>query len=101
MEFQHFPVFEQNHTWEEDKRFNFQTSEGMSILAEVGITYHLKPENVPLIFQKYRRGMHEITNIFIRNYIRDAITKASSKFKIEDLYSNNKESFFEHVEKNI
>lgn len=96
-----FPVFEQNHAWEEDESFNFQTSEGMSILAEVGITYHLKPESVPLIFQKYRRGMHEITNIIIRNYIRDAITKAASKFKSEDLYSNGKESFFEHVEKNI
>jgi len=93
-----FPIFEQNDTWEGDKEgFNFQTSEGMAVSADVGITYHLRPESIPKIFQRYRRGMDEITNVFIRNYIRDAINKSASKTKIEDLYSG-KESFFEDVE---
>jgi len=96
-----FPIFEQNDTWEGDREgFNFQTSEGMAVSADIGITYHLRPESIPLIFQRYRRGMDEITHIFIRNYIRDAINKSASKTKIEDLYSG-KEGFFEDVEKHV
>jgi regulator of protease activity HflC (stomatin/prohibitin superfamily) len=96
-----FPIFEQNDTWEGDREgFNFQTSEGMAVSAAIGITYHLRPESIPLIFQRYRRGMDEITHVFIRNYIRDAINKSASKTRIEDLYSG-KESFFEDVEKHV
>lgn len=97
-----FPVFEQNHTWEGEKQeFNFQTSEGMAVSADVGITFHLRPNCIPVIFQKYRRGMDEITHTFIRNYVRDAINKAASKMKIEDLYGNGKEKFFEEVEGHV
>lgn len=96
-----FPIFEQNDTWEGEREgFNFQTSEGMAVSADIGITYHLKPECIPSIFQRYRRGMDEITHTFIRNYIRDAINKSASKTKIEDLYSG-KEHFFEEVEKHV
>jgi regulator of protease activity HflC (stomatin/prohibitin superfamily) len=96
-----FPIFEQNDTWEGDREgFNFQTSEGMAVSADIGITYHLRPESIPLIFQRYRRGMDEITNVFIRNYIRDAVNKSASKTRIEDLYSG-KESFFEDVEAHV
>lgn len=96
-----FPIFEQNDTWEGDREgFSFQTSEGMAVHADIGITYHLRPDAIPKIFQKYRRGMDEITHVFIRNYIRDAINKSASKTKIEDLYSG-KESFFQDVESHV
>ena len=92
-----FPIFEQNITWEEPNEFNFQTKEGMAVNAEVGITFHLDPEFVPGIFQRYRRGMDEISNLFVRNYIRDAINSAASKMAIEDLYGEGKEEFFKQV----
>lgn len=96
-----FPIFEQNETWSgENEGFNFQTSEGMAVAADIGITYHLRPESIPLIFQRYRRGMDEISHIFIRNFIRDAINKSASKTRIEDLYSG-KEGFFEDVEAHV
>lgn len=96
-----FPIFEQNDTWEGNREgFNFQTSEGMAVSADIGITYHLRSESIPVIFQRYRRGMDEITHVFIRNYIRDAINKSASRTRIEDLYSG-KESFFEDVEKHV
>ena len=95
-----FPIFEQNTTWEDNEGFNFQTSEGMAVSADIGITYLLRSVSIPLIFQRYRRGMYEITNVFIRNYIRDAINKSASKTRIEDLYSG-KEGFFEDVERHV
>jgi regulator of protease activity HflC (stomatin/prohibitin superfamily) len=97
-----FPIFEQNEMWETDKEcFHFQTSEGMAISASIGITFRLNPSSVPMIFQRYRRGMDEITNTFIRNFIRDAINKSASKMTIEDLYGKEKEGFFDLVESHV
>lgn len=93
-----FPIFEQNNQWE---NFCFQTIEGMAVSADVGITFNLKPDFIPIIFQKYRRGMADITQIFIVNYLRDAINITASKFPIEDLYSSGKEEFFRTVEQQM
>lgn len=96
-----FPVFEQNDTWEDCEAFQFQTCEGMACSAELGITFHIRPESVPGIFQKYRRGLYEITHLFIRNHIRDAINKAAGSKKIEDLYSTSKDTFLQEVEEQV
>jgi len=42
--------------------------------------------------------MDEITHIFVRNHLRDAINKAASKMKIEELYGEGKEEFFNQVQ---
>lgn len=96
-----FPVFEQNHTWEGNQGFSFQTSEGLAVSADVGITFHLRSDSIPIIFQKYRKGMDEISHIFIRNYIRDAINTAASKMRIEDLYGEGKEEFFKEAQRHV
>lgn len=97
-----FPIFEQNHTWEGERdAFSFQTSEGLAVSAEVGITYHLRSDSIPVIFAKYRRGMDEISHTFIRNYVRDAINKSASKMKIEDLYGAGKEKFFDDCQAHV
>lgn len=96
-----FPTFQQNDTWENEENFYFQTSDGLALRADIGITFHLKPERVPEIFQKYRRGIYEISHIFIRNFIRDATNIAASKICIEDLYGVGKENFFISIEKHV
>lgn len=95
-----FPTFMQNHTWEGSRNsFNFQTSEGLYVTAEIGISYHVNEDLVHILFQQYRRGIDEITHIFLRNYIRDAINKTAATLKIEDLYSTEKKDFFDCIEK--
>lgn len=96
-----FPVFEQNHCWEQSEGFQFQTSDGMVVFADIGVTYRIRPEMVHQIFCRYRRGIEEITGIFLRNYIRDALNKAASHYKIEDLYSTEKEAFFEDIQRHV
>lgn len=96
-----FPVFEQNYCWEGNQSFQFQTRDGMVVYADIGITYRIRPEDVHNIFQRYRRGIDEITSIFLRNYMRDAINKAASRYKIDDLYSTEKERFFDEVQSHV
>lgn len=96
-----FPIYEQNHQWTENDSFTFQTSEGLPVSAEIGITYHLQPSKIHHLFARYRRGMEEITHMFIKNHLRDYINRHASKMKIEDLIGNKKEEFFQDVQKSV
>ena len=50
-----FPTFQQNYVWtkspnegsKNDESLTFQTIEGMSVNADVGISYHLDPNLIP------------------------------------------------------
>lgn len=100
-----FPTFLQNYTWTmpengasgQDESITMQTSEGLSINTDAGITYNIKPENVVKVFQKYRLGIDEITNTFLRNMVRDAMNSVSSTMTVEQLYGAQKEQFIGKV----
>jgi regulator of protease activity HflC (stomatin/prohibitin superfamily) len=93
-----FPVFAQNHVWDGERSFTFQTGEGLNVNADMGISYHLPADSIHTLFCKYRRGIDEITDIFIRNYARDAINKVASKMSVEELYGTEKEGFVDAVQ---
>lgn len=85
-----FPVFQQNYVWDNDKAINFQSKEGLDVSGEFGISYSLVQDSIPVIFQKYRRGIDEITNIFLRNMVRDALNTTASHMPIESIYGVHK-----------
>ncbi|MBS1507388.1 MAG: prohibitin family protein [Bacteroidetes bacterium] len=85
-----FPVFQQNYVWEANNSINFQSKEGLDVSGDFGISYSLIPDSVPAIFQKYRRGIDEITNIFLRNMVRDALNTTASHMPIESIYGVHK-----------
>lgn len=101
-----FPVFIQNYVWTQDKAegspndesFTFQTEEGLEAGADVGISYALEKEKVPYIFQKYRKGVDEITDIVLRNSVRNAFNTVASKYKVEFVYGKGKEQLLREVE---
>jgi len=92
-----FPTFLQNYTWKGDEAIVMQTSEGLSITAEVGVTYEIKPENVSKVFQKYRSGIDEITHTFLHNMVRDAMNHVSSSMTVEEIYGLKKDYFINKV----
>ncbi len=92
-----FPVFLQNHTWKNEESIVMQTSEGLSIKADVGVTYEIKPENVSKVFQKYRAGIDEITHTFLHNMVRDAMNQISSSMTVEEIYGLKKDLFINKV----
>jgi regulator of protease activity HflC (stomatin/prohibitin superfamily) len=91
-----FPTYDQNHVWEDIK---FQTQEGLQVSSNIGVTFSLEGDKIPVLFAKYRKGIEEITDIFIKNNVRDAINVVASKMKVEDLYGEKKEEFFYNVKK--
>lgn len=104
-----FPTFTQNYVWtrepdatgDEDESISFQTSEGLSVNADVGISYAIDPNKVNQIFQKYRKGITEITDIYLRNMVRDALVTETSNKPVEFVYGAGKATLMESVEKRV
>lgn len=100
-----FPTFTQNYVWTKDKAegspidesITFQTKEGMSVNADVGITYRIEPNKASIIFERYKKGIDEITDVFLRNMVRDAFVTIASTKEIESVYGAGKASIIEEV----
>lgn len=100
-----FPTFKQNYVWtksahegkKEDESITFQTSEGLTVNADFGITYELDRKKITAIFQKYRKGIDEITDIFLRNKVRDVINSVGSKYEVASVYGSGKRKVLEEV----
>lgn len=92
-----FPTFLQNYSWRGQQAITMQTSEGLSICTDAGITYSIKPDNVVKVFTKYRLGIEEITNTFLHNMVRDAMNEVASTMTVEQIYGSQKEDFITRV----
>ena len=85
-----FPTFTQNDTWKEKESITFQTKEGLNVNADIGISYHIDPTKVAVVFQKYRKGIEEISDVYLHNMVRDALNKAASTQDVESVYGQGK-----------
>lgn len=92
-----FPTFLQNYSWKDEQAITMQTSEGLSIRTDAGITYSIQPGNVVKVFSKYRLGIEEITNTFLHNMVRDAMNEIASTMTVEQIYGAQKELFIKKV----
>lgn len=90
-----FPTFTQTTTWEREEMVSFQTIEGMVVKAPIGLSYSVVPDKVPMLFQKYRKGIEEITDLYLRNMVRDALVSVASTQPIESVYGAGKAKLIE------
>jgi regulator of protease activity HflC (stomatin/prohibitin superfamily) len=94
-----FPTFMQTRKWEGKEEFSFQTVEGLVVGAPISISYSVDAEKVPVLFQTYRKGLDEITDIYIHNIIRDALIVVGSTRTIDDVYGAGKAKILGDVQK--
>ncbi len=104
-----FPTFTQNYTWTkacvngdcENEELGFQTIEGLAVTADVGISYNIAPNKAAAIFQKYRKGVDEITDLYLRNMVRDSLVKNASNMQVESVYGSGKTKLIESVQADV
>ncbi len=113
-----FPTFTQNYTWtvepidedgdgnisdseKIDESISFQTIEGMVVSADVGISYTVDPTKVSVLYQKFRKGIGEITDSYLRNQVRDALVIGASSLPIESVYGAGKAKLIAEVEARV
>lgn len=92
-----FPTFLQNRSWAGKQAITMQTSEGLTISTDAGITYQIQPDNVVKVFSKYRLGIDEITDTFLHNIVRDAMNEVASRMTVDQIYGIEKERFIAAV----
>lgn len=108
VEFYNFPTFVQTEKWErpsraalaqgaEDESISFQTSEGMTANADIGIKYTVDADKVVELFQRYRRGIEEITDTDLRTEVRNALVEAAGNVEIESVYGTGKQALIQKV----
>jgi regulator of protease activity HflC (stomatin/prohibitin superfamily) len=101
-----FPTFQQNYVWTKDsaegspndESITFQTADGLSINADIGIQFRIEPSNVGKVFQTYRKGIDELTDGVLRSMVRDAFVTYASKYSAEEAYSTKKAELKDSVD---
>jgi regulator of protease activity HflC (stomatin/prohibitin superfamily) len=113
-----YPTFTQNYTWTRewvddngdgrqdppeivDESLSFQDKQGLEISADVGIAYNVDPSKVTVLFQKYRKGVDEITDTVLRNYVRDALNTETSTMTVEEIYGVGKAALMERATQRV
>lgn len=96
-----FPTFMQTRKWEGKEEFSFQTVEGLVVGAPISISYSVDADKVPVLFQTYRKGLDEITDIYIHNLIRDALILSGSTRSIDDVYGAGKAKILAEVQRQV
>lgn len=107
-EWHKFPTFRQNYVWtknpaegsEKDESFSFPI-EGMVVGVDIGIEYSLDPEKIPEIFTSYRKGVEELTDITIRNEVRDTFNEVAGEYTMDTLITGGMEDFMNTVAKSV
>lgn len=94
-----FPTFNQLISYAEP--FTFQTSDAMDVRARVGVEYNILPEKAATIFQTYRKGIEDITEINLRQYISDALIKHAAAMDINALTQGGKTVLLDGVLKEL
>ncbi|MGI4260905.1 SPFH domain-containing protein, partial [Klebsiella pneumoniae] len=94
-----FPTFNQLHVYEQP--FNFQTKDSMSVSAKVGVEYYVDQSKVSTVFQTYRKGVEEITQVNIRQNIADALIKDSGKMDIGTLAGEGRSKLLDSVTSSV
>ena len=93
-----YPIFTRTYTWTGsvteqnsiDESFNFQDKNGLSLKADVAVSYHVDPTRASILFQRYRTDMDGIIAGPLRNAIRNAIVERASQLGVEEIYGPHK-----------
>ena len=80
---------------------SFQDVDWLTITSNIGMDYQFKWELISSIFENYRASSDKITNELMSTWIKSSINRASSKFKVDEIYWQKKEAFRLTILENI
>jgi len=89
-----YPSYIQQENYES---LQFQDQDGLMMGADVAISYKFTPENIPSLYQEYRREADHITEVYFPTWIKNAMVKESATMKVDKIYGEQKEDFRSNV----
>lgn len=104
-----FPTFTQTDKWTKshnegkaaDESITFQAQGGIGVNVDIGVAYHVESGNAAKVFQKYHRGIEEISDNFMRNMVRDALNEHGTNYDVEALQGAGKQKLIDEVIKDV
>lgn len=104
-----FPTFMQNVVWTKDSNessstdesISFNSKEGASLNADVGLSYQIRPEKVPEVFNELRKDADYITRVYLRTKIRDVINRYSVNYTAVQIFAEGKNNLLKDVRQDI
>ncbi|QIG65853.1 HflK-like protein [Ochrobactrum phage vB_OspM_OC] len=93
-----FPTFTVTKQYDE---FDIQADQGVSAKARIGVTFSVEQDKVPLLFQKYRKGVDEISEIQLRQLLYSAMNTSASRMSIEDIIGPKKADLLKATEERL
>lgn len=73
-----FPVYEQNVLWSGDESITVSSSQSAQINIDIGLTYEIADEKVPVLFDKLRKDINYISHQWMRNHVREAVGRSAA-----------------------
>ena len=102
-----YPVFMQTATWSHDNRqgdesITWNTSDQVSIGADINLSYTILRESVPTFYITFRSDNLEVfTHGYLRNVARDAFTALGIQYTFDDINGVKKDEFLQRVKNKI
>uniref|UniRef100_A0AAU7VGW5 Lipoprotein n=1 Tax=Serratia phage Spe5P4 TaxID=3159438 RepID=A0AAU7VGW5_9CAUD len=90
-----FPTFKQLKMY--DDKFSFQMSDGTPINYGIGVEYSVDPTKVVTVFQTWRKGVDDITNIDVRQAISVSLVNRASVMSTDSFIGGGKEALLKSV----
>jgi len=81
----------------ENEEITFQDEQGLAIQTDIGVELRLDPEHAVFLFERYRRGLDEIIDGPVRNYVRSSFVAHASTMQIEDIHGARRTELLESV----
>jgi regulator of protease activity HflC (stomatin/prohibitin superfamily) len=95
-----FPVYEQNVLWakdskEGDQSITISSSQSAQINVDVGMTFEIQDEKVPVLFDKLRKDIDYISHQWMRNHVREALGRTASRVDTMLILGEGKEKMLD------
>lgn len=86
-----FPTTLQTLVWSEKEAISFGSTEGVSITADVSVSFRIEPQLAPKFYGKFRQtDLEEFAHGFLRNQVRDGLNEIASRMPVAKIYGEGK-----------
>lgn len=104
-----YPVYTSTYTWSRatnegekaNEEFSFADKNGLTVTADVAVSYHVDSSKAPILFQKYRTDMQGIVNGPLRAVVREAFNAHAGTLAVEEIYGGGRTKLLSDVQEDV
>lgn len=104
-----YPGTQVSYTWTKaateesptDESLNFNTSDSVQMNVDVNFAFQIDRLRAPDIYRRFGPDVRYITQTYMRNVIRDQLTRVGSRFTSDEILGAGRATLVDQVEKGI